>query len=264
MQSVRVPSPLRPSVGFSLVELAVVVFVIALLIGSAVLPLQSRVEQRRISETQRLLEQAREKLFAYASQYGYFPCPASDTSNGQEPAGTNHATGYCPSYHGFLPAALLAFSPVDAQGFAIDAWGQTANRIRYAVSDETVNGVATPFTRINGMRTAGPAGIGTTQLFRVCASGIGINSGSGSGHCGTALTLASTAVAVIWSVGPNGPTGGTNAHEAENPNPNGGSADRVFVSRTRSTFEDAEFDDLLTWISSALLVDRLVKAGQLP
>ena len=37
---------------------------------------------------------------------------------------------------------------------------------------------------------------------------------------------------------PNGATGGTSAHEAQNPNPNGGSADSVFVSRGPPTFRD--------------------------
>ena len=37
-------------------------------------------------------------------------------------------------------------------------------------------------------------------------------------------------------------------HEAQNPNPNGGSADRIFVSRGVSAAAGHEFDDILTWI----------------
>jgi hypothetical protein len=57
-------------------------------------------------------------------------------------------------------------------------------------------------------------------------------------------------------------TGGTSVHEAQNPNPNGGSADRVFVSRGPSSVAGHEFDDLVTWIPVPTLLNRLVIAGQ--
>ena len=53
-------------------------------------------------------------------------------------------------------------------------------------------------------------------------------------------------------------------HEAENPNPNGGSADAIFVSRPRSDLTGAEFDDILTWVPAFVVVSRLVATGQLP
>ena len=57
------------------------------------------------------------------------------------------------------------------------------------------------------------------------------------------MTLASNAAVVVWSVGANGATGGTSVHEAQNPNPNGGSADRIFVSRGTSNVPGHEFDE---------------------
>jgi hypothetical protein len=51
-------------------------------------------------------------------------------------------------------------------------------------------------------------------------------------------------------------------HESQNPNPNGGSADRVFVSRGPSNVAGTEFDDLVSWIPMTALVSRLVLAGQ--
>ena len=124
-------------------------FIIALLLGSILVPLQTQIESRNFENTQRILEQAREALVGYAGAYGYFPCPASATSNGLE-SGPNHATGACAAvvtgtnaYIGFLPAAALGFTPTDAQGYAVDAWGQSLdrNRIRYAISNVTVNGI---------------------------------------------------------------------------------------------------------------------------
>src|SRR5205085_3506807 len=135
--------------GFTLIELAVTLFIVTLLLGSVLIPLQTQVETRKIEETQRLLEQARDALLGYASSFGYFPCPATATSAGTEPPapGTDHATGACVTYNGFLPAALLGFTPVDADGFAIDAWGgAAANRLRYAVSNHQVGSAVLPFT----------------------------------------------------------------------------------------------------------------------
>lgn len=255
--------------------MAVAIFIIALLLGSILVPLQSQVESRNYDQTQRILEQAREALIGYAAANGYFPCPAF-TNNGLEAVGTNHTVGAantCPAtvwggttYVGFLPAAAIGFTPTDANGYAVDAWGLTQNRIRYAVAGNlvTINGVSQPFTRVNGMRNAGLANIAAaTNLLYVCNSGTGVVAGT---NCGTAVALASNAVVVIWSVGPNAATtGGVSTDERQNPNPTAGfSADRIFVSRTKSEGTSGEFDDIVTWISPPTLFNRLIAAGQLP
>ncbi len=268
--------------GFTLVEIAIAIFIITILLGSILVPLTTQVESRNYDATQRILDQARDSLLGYAAAYGYFPCPASSTTNGLE-ATPNHAAGVgtCAAavtganmYHGFLPAATLGFTPVDANGYAIDAWGLTQNRIRYAVSSVSVNSTANctataitrPFTAANGMRSAGRSCIAAaTTLLYVCNSGTGVTAGT---NCGTAVALTSNAIVVIWSVGPNAATtGGTSVHELQNPNPTAGfSADRIFVSRTRATAGAAggEFDDIVTWIGPPALFNRLIAAGQLP
>ena len=259
-------SPGEGTRGFTLVELAVTLFIVTLLLGSVLIPLQTQVETRKIEETQRLLEQAREALLGYASSFGYFPCPATATSLGTEPAapGTDHATGACVTYNGFLPAALLGFTPVDAEGFALDAWGgSAANRIRYAVSNHQVGTAPLPFTTAGGMGQVGiPALAANSNLIYVCGSGAGIAADT---NCGTAQKLASNVVAIVWSSGANALTGGTSVHEAENPNVNvAASQDRVFVSRVRTPSGANEFDDQLIWISGFTVVSRLVASGQLP
>lgn len=255
--------------GFTLVELAVTLFILTLLLGSVLIPLQTQVESRKIEETQDILDRAREALLGYASAFGYFPCPATATSAGLEPpppappvAGTDHTTGECLTYDGFLPAALLGFTPVDSEGFGIDAWGSgAANRIRYAVSNHTVGGIATPFTASGGMSIAGVAAVGAhIDLIHICGSGVGVVPGTSCGG----VPLASNVVAVVWSPGQNALTGGTGVHEAENANPQGGSPDRIFVSRVRAGSGPDEFDDQLSWISGFLVVSRLVASGQLP
>jgi type II secretory pathway pseudopilin PulG len=248
----------RPARGFTILEHAVSLSVIALVLGSIMVPLQTQIEGRKIDETRRLLELAQEMLLGYAAVHGYFPCPASASSNGHEPVGTDHASGSCPVWHGYLPAALLGFRPTDAQGYALDAWDAAQNRIRYAVSSSSVGGIAQALTRVNGMRSVPIASFGASPLLHVCQSGNGVT----AQDCGSAVTLASNAAVVVWSVGANAATGGTSAHEAQNPNPNGGSADRVFVNRATSNVAGHEFDDLLTWIPTTTLVSRLLAAGQ--
>ena len=246
--------------GFTIVEAAVVLLIVGLVVGAIAIPLATQIESRRIEDTNRMLDLAQEKLLAYASKYGYFPCPADALSNGREPAGTDHTTGACPTWQGFLPAAALGWSPLDAEGYALDAWGGAGNRVRYAISNETIAGITNPFTRVNGMANAGMGPVASAALFRVCGSGSGVNAGV---DCGTAQTLASNAAVVTWSVGPNAASGGTSIHEAQNPNPNGGSADPIFVSRPRSDASSAEFDDLVRWIPSSILVGRLRVLGMM-
>jgi type II secretory pathway pseudopilin PulG len=250
--------------GFTVLELAVALLVLTLVFGGLAMPIQTQVENRKIDRTQQALHKARIALLAFAATRGYFPCPADSLSAGREPDTTDHATGTCPSYYGFLPAATLGLDDIDAQGYAIDGWGGIANRIRYAVINQCVGGAtnSNAFTRTNGMRAAGIAALADSalSLFHVCGSGRGIVGAS----CGTAVTLVSTAPVMLWSVGANGPTGGTSIDEAQNPNPNGGSADRIFVNRVRSTVPGDEFDDIVAWIPMTVVVSSLIAAGQLP
>lgn len=261
--------------GFTLVEIAIAVFIITILLGSILVPLTTQVENRNTDNTQRVLEQAREALLGYAAANGRFPCPASTTSNGAETfaATGNAGNGVCnpavtgaSTWIGFLPAATLGFTPVDANGYAVDSWGLAQNRIRYAVSNWNSN----TFTKSAGMKAAGMSGITGALLLYVCSSGTGVIAGT---NCGpqppvppNAVLLTSNAPVVIWSVGPNAATGGGSVHEAQNPNPNGGSADRIFVSRPKAAAGAAggEFDDIVTWVGTPSLFNRLIAAGQLP
>ena len=254
---------MRKARGVSLVELSIVLVILGIMLAAAVGPFQNVVHTRKVEETQRLLEQAREALLTFASAYGYLPCPADNTS-GVELAAANHATGDCNGvWHGFLPAATIGFTPLDSRGYALDPWGADAGRIRYAIAQYTVGGVAMPFTRANGMAAAGVQSLGSAaNLFHICGSGNGVTPGV---SCNTAQTLATNAVVVIWSVGRNGGAGGgTSMHEAENPHPTGGTADRIFVSRVHSDAAGTEFDDVVTWIPATTLVSRLTASGRLP
>lgn len=255
-------SALRPCApaqrGVSLVELAIGLLILSLIIGGLLVPLANQVEQTRVSQTQRQLEEIREALIGFALANGRLPCPATVASNGAEsPLGGGICTA---PFDGFVPAATLGLSQVDEQGYAIDSWGSRNNRIRYAVTIGSASAFTTPgLIRATGMSVLQP------NLY-VCSGGANITGAGNAASCPTAVRLTENAVAVIYSLGSNASTGGTSADESQNPNPNSANNDRAFVSRVRGSVGagSAEFDDIVTWLSPNILYARMVTAGQLP
>jgi len=268
--------------GFTILELAITLSVMAVLAVGILVPFVAQVAQRKVAETGRVLDDAKEALMGYATATGRLPCPALPDSDGFEkfaagpPAGSL-VNGECATWYGFLPAATLGFTPVDRDGYAIDGWALRQNRIRYAVSNQTITipntnpvvTVSNPFTKTDGMRDATPALLATADLLFVCGGGTAAVAGATPSCAGNA-TLTRNAPAVIWSSGSNAATGGVSVDERQNPHANlaavpaGGSADRIFVSRVRTDVAGSEFDDTVTWLSVGNLVSRMVLGGQLP
>ena len=65
--------------GFSLIELAVVLFIVGLMLGGLLTPLATKVEYENINETSIALNEIKESLLGFAIANGYLPCP--DTNN---------------------------------------------------------------------------------------------------------------------------------------------------------------------------------------
>lgn len=249
----------RRQAGFSLIELAIGLVIVATLLASLIVPLVTQLDQKRTSEAQRQLEQAREALIGFAAANNRLPCPAiGATGNESFAVGGNATTGACAASTGFLPGVTLGMSPLDAQGFYVDAFASDRNRMRYAVSNQTINGVTNPFTRINGMKTNAMmnAIAASNSLLFVC-------SGTPTAtNCGTATPLANgTAIAVVLSPGKNAVVNTPSGDEQENLD-----TDDVFVSRIYSdrTVGSTVFDDQMLWLSPATLFSRMLSAGALP
>jgi len=250
--------PIIHQKGFSLIEMAIVLFIVALLLGGLLPTVSSQLEQQKRTETRKQLDEIQQALIGYAVTYGRLPCPATDTSNGIEKFDSTPGTaanGLCETYYnGFVPATTLGIATgVDIQGkkgFAVDAWG---NRIRYAVSKEDVGPSPRAFTSTDGMKAATLLSLASSTLnpLYVCES-----SGGSTTTCGTAITLTDKAPALIFSLGQNGaiiPPAG--ADEIINTND-----DKVFVSHVITP----TFDDMVVWISPNILFNRMVAAGKLP
>jgi prepilin-type N-terminal cleavage/methylation domain-containing protein len=254
----------RPDAGFTLVEMAVVLAVAGLLLTGVTYTLSAQVAQRDQNETRRRLDEARELVLAFAIVSGRLPCPARATSLGDEvrdPAGEcRDAAGAENYYGGLLPARSIGYQNVDADGFALDAWG---NRIRYAVS-KSVSGCSGSalmphFTSAANLKANGISCLPDDLVVCKSSSGIGP---SGCGPTGNALTNQNLVVAAVYSVGKNFATVGSGGpDEAANLD-----ADAVFVNHPPAPAGalNGEFDDRLTWITVGELYGRLISAGMLP
>ncbi len=267
--------------GFTLIELAIVLLILGALLAGILIPFTTQVELRRVGETQKTLLEIREALIGFAAANGRLPCPASAGSNGQESfaAGGNTINGNCSNFFdGFVPGALLGIGPVDGAGFVLDAWN---NRIRYAVSNDDEIPPSTPpppppppadfdftglgtFPSSSGeMRNVGMPGL--KPDLRVCSTATGITATT----CAAGTSLVDTAVAVIYSTGPNAARpdpGGVRRDENANPNPNSADNNRTFVSHDRAgeNHPNGEFDDIVIWLSPNILYARMIAAGRLP
>lgn len=243
--------------GFSLVEIAIVLVIVGLLLGGLLLPLSAQVEGRRISETEKAMEEIKQALIGFAITNGRLPCPASGAiATGAANAGMEQYTGTgatlaCTAAEGVLPWATLGVSE-------LDAWGR-----RYGYR------LTLWFGRGLGQTTFGPGctppSVPTSAAFALCTAGDINVKDSAAGN-----SIAANIPALVVSYGPNGlgaytssgtqiSAAGAGADEAENTD-----ADAIFVSHVPSNTAANKFDDLVAWLSPNTLFNRMVSAQILP
>jgi prepilin-type N-terminal cleavage/methylation domain-containing protein len=226
--------------GFTLIELAVVIFVIALLLGSLLVPLGTQTKQRNVAETQRILDETREAITGFAMATGRLPRPAVSETDGSEKtacANVAECTGY-------VPWAALGTARTDA-------WGKL---IRYTVKPSLATGSIQ-------VTDTGSKWVKTRD------------------NGGTVAVLVNDAAAVLishglenWGLNPDLPdpvsdNSATNTDEDANATEDGNDTADAFWSRpavSNTGADGGEFDDQVVWISSRVLINRMVAAGRLP
>lgn len=260
---------LSESKGFTLTELAIVLFIVALLIGGMMVPLSAQNDLRNNADTQKTLTDVRDALLGFAATQGRLPCPAAPSTTGIEAGGGAAAcsTALNGVADGFVPGIALGIMPTNDKGYVLDAWG---NPIRYAVTVAPTT-TANTFTNNNGIHDFWTAHGGPPAPdLQVCSNSISTsisNAGGPSANCTSGNELTKSAVVVVYSLGKNAATGGASGDESHNPNPNTSvPADRVFVSHIPSppNVPGGEFDDIVLWLSPNILYNRMIAAGQLP
>jgi type II secretory pathway pseudopilin PulG len=225
--------------GFTLIELAVVVVIVVLLLGSLLVPLTTQVEQRKISDTRRMLDEIREALIGFAVINGRLPCPDTDANPAVAGYGLEEATCAAnPTAEGYLPWKTLGVPEMDA-------WG-----IRRTVT-------ASP--RIGDWRYRVDRNFAVAfSLTTTCNSSDQLTVRDSAGN-----TLHSTAtcatvpaperpIAIIYSAGPNTIPDGQNASFE--------GTSGIY----QADVQTQTFDDILIWISRPILFNRVVAAGKLP
>ena len=222
--------------GFTLIELAISLFIIALLAVALIPPIASQVTQSRLAQARSDLDQINESLigFALAQAKPRLPCPDTTGDGIEDPCpntNTTETTG------GNIPWATLNVP-------ATDPWGQ---RYQYRVNNAYTNSVAgfTLTTVPTGAACNPPGGAG--GFIKVCAD------------AACTSILANGVPAILFTRGPNGAAAPTSADELENID-----ADCLFINRTYSTGVGSEFDDLVIWVSPSILISRMVTAQKLP
>jgi len=261
--------------GFSLIEIAIGMAILSLAAVGLIASISKQAEQNNLKETRQTLQLARDALLAFVGTNGRLPCPALVASNGQESiAGVVGGIVTCSAESGFLPAVTLGMSDVDGNGLLNDAFedgaGQANGTFLRAVRYGTTT-LAAPLT--NTLQSPGlgdptaasrridvQGAINAGQGVFVCQAAAGI--GAGANRCGgVANTLATNAIAVIWSRGLNG--NDLAAYSAdENQNANQTLA-RTYIKRSFAPAGavGGAFDDQLVWIAYPVLADRLVRGG---
>lgn len=256
--------------GFSLIELAMVLFILSLMMGSFLTPLATSLEQRDREKTNELLEEVRESLIGYALVNGHLPCPDCPTAatnancasaaltvnNGIED-GVVAGVGTSPRAANFASCATsvgnLPWVTLDVP--ENDAWG---NHFIYQVTDvfaDNVDGT--------GANCANPAVGISFCLGSSNDAVISVNDANG-------VSVATNVPVLVVSTGNStvdfsnltvAQIAALSAAEQENLD---GLADSLFIANDYIKTDGAAFDDMLMWISPSLLMYQMVRAERLP
>ena len=224
--------------GFTLTEMAIVLVIVALLIGGMLVPFSAQRDLQSANETQKQLAEIKEALLGFAATRGRLPCPAiptvaSGTANaGQEDTPT--AAGCTTSVEGVVPWVTLGLPETDA-------WGR---RLTYRVSADFAKLVP----------------VSQNASFTLASNGdISVLATSGG------TSLVSNVPAAIISHGKNGlraylPDGGQMAATADIDEKENSDSDTDFVSKTQTP----SFDDQVAWVVPSILMNRMISAAKLP
>lgn len=208
--------------------MAIVLAIIAMLLGGMLPLISGQMEQARRTETRKHLDEIKEALIGYAIINGYLPCPTTTT----DPTSANYgvADASCssaPTSEGILPWKTLGVSEMDAWGSkrlsSGDSW-PGPGYWRYRVDRSFVS---------------------TFSLSTTFTDSLVIQDNSGN----SITTTSERPAALVYSTGPDITADGANT---------------TFDATYQSDVPSSSFDDILIWVSRPQLFNRMVMAGKLP
>jgi len=240
--------PAKSQHGFSLVELAVVVFIIGIILTMGVGALTAARENTASSSTAQKQNAIKEALIGYLRRNSRLPCPdtnfaAPDGIENRVTAGD--PTTACTSRFGLVPYVTLGLGREAVQ----DGW---TNFFSYHVANTA--GANTDWTITASFRSGNTGNVTVSDRIS-----------------GTLTPLAANVVAVVVSHGRNGlgayTVGGTrNTMPAAADESSNLDADTAFVKRSVTTDDAASggaFDDLVMYLTPEDLLGPLFRDGTL-
>ena len=263
--------------GFTLIEIAVVLVIIGVLVGSFIGSINSRIETTRRDSTINQLKDIKLSLFGHAAATGRLPCPTTVIGGGREqPVGG----GACATLYGFVPGRTLGLNgSYNRDNLLIDSWG---NPFRYSITNVSAFTTAPGSGSIQEVAAASPNGLATLSPNIVICDGDSTDANSCAG-APAPTTIVDTAVFTILSLGKDGANFITNVTPNSDQGENASEAavtanavgenlaytvgnNRVFVSKSYSSADSAagQYDDLIIWASQYALYSYMMEAGQLP
>jgi prepilin-type N-terminal cleavage/methylation domain-containing protein len=217
--------------GFTLVEMAIVLAIVALLLGGLLPTISSQIEQQHRNNTRKQLDEIKESLIGYTIINGSLPCPTTTTDPASASYGVADATCSAnATVEGYLPWKTLGVAETDAWGIKRKGSGDPwIGQWRYRVD----RNFAITFS--------------LSTVFSA-ADALLIKDNSGN----SITTTTERPIAIVFSTGKNLTADGENASFE----PTSG----IYQSDVPSS----AFDDMLIWLSRPQLFNRMVAAGKLP
>jgi prepilin-type N-terminal cleavage/methylation domain-containing protein len=238
--------------GFSLIEMAIVMFILALLLGGLLPTVSGQIELQHRKDTRKQMDEIQQAIFGFAFINGRLPCPA-DGSIPTLPGVANGAGQEKPICTAITTVDVLPWMTLGLS--ETDAWGR---RFTYRVTPDFADAIGNPT-----YAGCAPTPIPTQASFALCSIG-SLDIGLTTAPADTAI--ATNVPAVVISHGTNGLGAYTTAGQLL-PGALGDEADNA-ANTTDNHFVSHEstptFDDLVVWISPNILFNRMVTAGKLP
>lgn len=275
--------------GFTLVEIAIVLLIVAILLGYTVAMFPRQQELKRYRAVNEDMDRIIEAIIGFAQVNGRLPCPSIPNSNGLEDGG---GAGNCNNYGGFVPVNTLGLTGrLNQDTLLVDPWG---NPYRYYVTNADYDGDGlSDFVRSGEMRDIGLVdsdsdsyidldgqylicdayGTTTDDLCTGAAEVFGNPAGAGGPYEGAPFVLLS--MGKNWAATPVNDeleNMGTDLSLTDLGMPNGPSGNQYFLKdvavettfvRRTTGFAD-DYDDVVRWGSPSVLFSRMIEADQLP
>jgi len=228
-------------VGFSLIELSIVLIVLGLILKASVEPIGQRIEHQRRLQAHEQLKAVHQHLKAHWVSYAHLPCPVSSQS--QRLTSIN----VCKESSGGLPANSLGIiGPVNPSGALLDPWNRP---LSYSVSLTDIDASENPDTP----DWLTPSTLATINFTRLQA-GLTLCREALEGSCSSASEAAADIVAVVVSTGMR-----NTEREGDNRD-----NDQSFISAPFSSARAYAFDDQLIWLGRSELIYLALQSGWLP